>query len=327
MITAHVRVRLLLRPLDRGRARSQVLLRRGLASPAAVLRCARCKGTLRTSIAASAVIAPRPPLPQSALDRDSPPRLPVPHSALDRVSLRFPPFLTFRVSFPRPRAGRMSAQIRDGTRARRRENRAEPRSRGRARYIPRQGEAARKFPRTGEWRPRAVAWRRARSAAPSRSGSPAPRPALSRLAGAGGGTTVPGKLLWKLDPGAVDRLAARLPQGSALDLGDERQDDDRGDGRARSSSRRCGSPTTAPARTSSPAWPPRSLAARDAELGLFEVDEAALPEVAARLRSARGLAREPVPRPARPLRRARARGGALARRWSRDAAGQGARSS
>src|SRR3954467_6155106 len=39
---------------------------------------------------------------------------------------------------------------------------------------------------------------------------------LSRLAGRGGGTTLPGKLLWKLDPGAVDRLAARLPQGSAL---------------------------------------------------------------------------------------------------------------
>src|SRR5207302_3340676 len=39
---------------------------------------------------------------------------------------------------------------------------------------------------------------------------------LSRLAGAGGGTTVPGKLLWKLDPSAVDRLAARLPLGSAL---------------------------------------------------------------------------------------------------------------
>src|SRR6184192_1424169 len=38
---------------------------------------------------------------------------------------------------------------------------------------------------------------------------------LSRLAGAGGGTTVPGKLLWKLDPGAVDRLAARLPLVSA----------------------------------------------------------------------------------------------------------------
>src|SRR5437762_12669731 len=40
--------------------------------------------------------------------------------------------------------------------------------------------------------------------------------ALSRLAGIGGGTTLPGKLLWKLDPGAVDRLADRLPQGRAL---------------------------------------------------------------------------------------------------------------
>src|SRR5918994_2675978 len=39
---------------------------------------------------------------------------------------------------------------------------------------------------------------------------------LSRLAGAGGGTTIPGKLLSKLDPGAIDRLAARLPLGTAL---------------------------------------------------------------------------------------------------------------
>src|SRR5262245_48812941 len=39
---------------------------------------------------------------------------------------------------------------------------------------------------------------------------------LSRLAGRGGGTTLPGKLLWKLDPGAIDRLAARLSRGSAL---------------------------------------------------------------------------------------------------------------
>src|SRR5438128_10916225 len=37
---------------------------------------------------------------------------------------------------------------------------------------------------------------------------------LSRLAGRGGGTTLPGKLLWKLDPGAIDALAARLPQGA-----------------------------------------------------------------------------------------------------------------
>jgi UDP-N-acetylmuramyl tripeptide synthase len=39
---------------------------------------------------------------------------------------------------------------------------------------------------------------------------------LSRAAGRGGGTTLPGKLLWKLDPGAVDTLAARLPGGVAL---------------------------------------------------------------------------------------------------------------
>ena len=39
---------------------------------------------------------------------------------------------------------------------------------------------------------------------------------LSRLAGTGGGTTIPGKLLWKLDPGAIDALAARLPHGAAV---------------------------------------------------------------------------------------------------------------
>ena len=40
--------------------------------------------------------------------------------------------------------------------------------------------------------------------------------ALSRVAGRGGGTTLPGKLLWKLDPGSVDALAARLPPGIAV---------------------------------------------------------------------------------------------------------------
>jgi lipid II isoglutaminyl synthase (glutamine-hydrolysing) len=39
---------------------------------------------------------------------------------------------------------------------------------------------------------------------------------MSRLAGRGGGTTLPGKLLWKVDPGALDALAARLPQGVAV---------------------------------------------------------------------------------------------------------------
>ena len=106
---------------------------------------------------------------------------------------------------------------------------------------------------------------------------------LSRVVGAGGGTTVPGKLLWKLDPGAVDRLAARLPRGSAL------------------ISATNGKTTTAAmaagimrnrfrlAHNSSGANLVSGVAsalldASDAELGLFEVDEGALPEIVARVR-------------------------------------------
>ena len=106
---------------------------------------------------------------------------------------------------------------------------------------------------------------------------------LSRLARTGGGTTFPGKLLSKLDPLAVDRLAARLPQGSAL------------------VSATNGKTTTA-AMVAEILAPPVRLAhnreganllsgvasallqARDAELGLFEVDENALPEIARRVR-------------------------------------------
>ena len=40
--------------------------------------------------------------------------------------------------------------------------------------------------------------------------------ALSRFAGRGGGTTLPGKLLLAVDPRAVGRLAARLRLGSVL---------------------------------------------------------------------------------------------------------------
>ena len=106
---------------------------------------------------------------------------------------------------------------------------------------------------------------------------------LSRLAGTGGGTTFPGKLLWKLDPSAVDRLAARLSAGSAV------------------LSATNGKTTTAAmaanilrtrfrlAHNSSGANLVSGVAstlldARDAELGLFEVDEAALPEVVERVR-------------------------------------------
>jgi len=106
---------------------------------------------------------------------------------------------------------------------------------------------------------------------------------LSRLARAGGGTTFPGKLLWKLDAGAIDRLAARLPLGSAV------------------ISATNGKTTTAAmaasilgerlrlAHNSSGANLVSGVAstlldARAAELGLFEVDEAALPEVLFRVK-------------------------------------------
>ena len=106
---------------------------------------------------------------------------------------------------------------------------------------------------------------------------------LSRLARRGGGTTLPGKLLWKLDPGAIDLLAARLPQGAAL-----------------VSATNGKTTTNAMAaaivgRTRRLAWNRSGanlvsgvastlLAAEDAELGLFEVDEGAFPEVARRVR-------------------------------------------
>jgi UDP-N-acetylmuramyl tripeptide synthase len=106
---------------------------------------------------------------------------------------------------------------------------------------------------------------------------------LSRVVGVGGGTTVPGKLLWKLDPSAVDRLAARLPRGSALISATN------GKTTAAAMTARILAPSARLAHNRSGAnlvsgVASALLAARDAELGLFEVDEAALPEVARRLR-------------------------------------------
>ena len=106
---------------------------------------------------------------------------------------------------------------------------------------------------------------------------------LSRLAGAGGGTTLPGKLLWKLDPGAIDALAARLPHGVVVVSATNGK-------------------TTTTAMVAEILEPRRKLAwnrsganlvsgvastllaQRDAELGLLEVDEGALPEIARRVR-------------------------------------------
>src|SRR5438876_6851607 len=106
---------------------------------------------------------------------------------------------------------------------------------------------------------------------------------LSPLAGAGGGTTMPGKLLWKLDPGAVDRLAARLPLGAALVSATN------GKTTTGAMAARILAPRARLAHNASGAnlvsgVASTLLAARGAELGLFEVDEAALPEVARRVR-------------------------------------------
>src|SRR5437588_7305176 len=95
---------------------------------------------------------------------------------------------------------------------------------------------------------------------------------LSRLAGAGGGTTLPGKLLWKLDPGAVDRLAARLPLGAALVSATN------GKTTTSAMAARILAPAARLAHNRSGAnlvsgVASALLAARGAELGLFEVDE------------------------------------------------------
>ncbi|HEY1564047.1 MAG TPA: MurT ligase domain-containing protein [Gaiellaceae bacterium] len=107
--------------------------------------------------------------------------------------------------------------------------------------------------------------------------------ALSRRLGAGGGTTIPGKLLAELDRSAIDRLAARLASGIAVVSATNGK-------------------TTTTAMTAEILRPRHRLAhnaaganlvsgvasallsAGDADLGLFEVDEGALPELVERLR-------------------------------------------
>src|SRR3954465_12748673 len=106
--------------------------------------------------------------------------------------------------------------------------------------------------------------------------------ALSRLLGAGGGTTIPGKLLAELDRNAIDRLRPRLATGTAVVSATNGK-------------------TTATAMAAEILRPRHKLAhnaaganlvsgvasallsSGDADLGLFEVDEAALPELLRRL--------------------------------------------
>jgi UDP-N-acetylmuramyl tripeptide synthase len=106
---------------------------------------------------------------------------------------------------------------------------------------------------------------------------------LSRLAGRGGGTTLPGKILATIDPGALDTLAARLPLGSALLSATNGKTTTAAivaetlGGRVRLAHNRAGANLVSGVASA-------LLAKPEAELGLFEVDEGAFPEVARRVR-------------------------------------------
>jgi UDP-N-acetylmuramyl tripeptide synthase len=106
---------------------------------------------------------------------------------------------------------------------------------------------------------------------------------LSRLAGRGGGTTLPGKILATLDPRALRTLAERLPRGSALVSATNGKTTTAAivaeilGARVRLAHNRAGANLVSGVASA-------LLAARDAELGLFEVDEGAFPEVAGRIR-------------------------------------------
>jgi UDP-N-acetylmuramyl tripeptide synthase len=105
---------------------------------------------------------------------------------------------------------------------------------------------------------------------------------LSRIAGRGGGTTIPGKVLATIDPRAVSTLAARLPLGTAVVSATN--------GKTTTASLVAGilAPRVRLAHNSSGAnlvsgVASTLLAADGAELGLFEVDEGAFPDVARRI--------------------------------------------
>jgi UDP-N-acetylmuramyl tripeptide synthase len=106
---------------------------------------------------------------------------------------------------------------------------------------------------------------------------------LSRLVGAGGGTTVPGKVLSSLDPEVLDRLAQRLPLGAALVSATN------GKTTTSAMTAQIVEPRVRLAHNASGAnllsgVTSSLLSAKSPELGLFEVDEAALPEIARRVR-------------------------------------------
>ena len=102
---------------------------------------------------------------------------------------------------------------------------------------------------------------------------------LSRVAGRGGGTTLPGRVAHRGRPERHDRSRRPALRRLRSCLGHERQDDDGSDGRGDSLPGLRIAHNAAGANLVS-GIASALVASRDAELGLFEVDEAALPDVA-----------------------------------------------
>src|SRR5215472_11044360 len=107
--------------------------------------------------------------------------------------------------------------------------------------------------------------------------------ALSRRVGAGGGTTIPGKLVAQFDPAAIDRLAGRLADGTAVVSATNGKTTTTAMAaeilrpRHRLAHNAAGANLVSGVASA-------LLAGTDADLGLFEVDEGALPELLERLR-------------------------------------------
>src|SRR4029450_12114053 len=105
----------------------------------------------------------------------------------------------------------------------------------------------------------------------------------SRLAGRGGGTTLPGKILATIDPSALSTLASRLPQGTAVVSATNGKTTTASlvaailSPRVRLAHNRSGANLVSGVTST-------LIEARAAELGLFEVDEGAFPDVARRIR-------------------------------------------
>src|SRR5262249_55799639 len=148
-------------------------------------------------MSASAVL--RPPLPQSALPRESPPLPPVPQRALCRSSCR--KGLTLTELLPSPRLPRGPQLPHDLALTVGRDSKARLTFLGASGRFP--------LPRDRAATLGGVLLRLELLAARLVAG-------VSRLARRGGGTTIPGKLVSKVHPGAVDQLAAKLPDGAVI---------------------------------------------------------------------------------------------------------------